>query len=120
MNVKGISVVVGALCLGAGACNAAQTVSHGVIQFRGSIVEAPCAANARSSSVMELTACPTASRDRRVDVRQVATVAGANAASAQLVSETRNGRYYDQRYLLVDNLGKPIQSGAYVITLTSP
>lgn len=37
-----------------------------------------------------------------------------------LVADSGGGRYYDQRYLLVDGGGKPIQSGNYVITLTAP
>lgn len=117
MNVKRLSLVTGFVALWTGACMAA---SQGVIQFTGSIVEAPCATNARSSSAMALTGCTTAARDTSIHVRNIATAAGVDAASARLVSQVRNGRYYDQQYVLIDNLGKPIQSGAYVITLTSP
>ena len=45
---------------------------------------------------------------------------GTAQANVKLVADSRDGRYYDQRYVLVDALGKPIQSGAYVVTLSAP
>ncbi len=120
MNVGHISVVTGLLCLWASTCGAAQTVGQGTIRFTGAIVESGCATNARIGSVMELTGCASASRGSRLDVRSVAPVASVNAAHVRLVADTGEGRYYDQRYLLVDDAGKPIQSGNYVITMTSP
>lgn len=120
MNVKFVSLLAGALCLGAGVCNAAQSGSQGVIYFSGSIVEPSCATNAHSGASIALTGCATASHDMHVDVRKIATVASVDGASARLVSQARSGRYYDQEYLLVDALGKPIETGAYVVTLTSP
>jgi hypothetical protein len=125
MSVKGISVFTGLLCLWAGACGATQPASHGTIQFTGAIVESGCATNARSGAVIELTGCANASRGTRVDVSSVAPVAsvkalGDPAAHVLLVADSGGGRYYDQRYLLVDGGGKPIQSGNYVITLTAP
>lgn len=120
MNVKGISAVTGLFCLWAGACAAAQTVGQGTIQFTGAIVEPGCAANARSGAVMELTGCASSNRGSRFEVRNVAPVASVNAAHVKLVADSGTGRYYDQRYLLVDSAGKPIQSGNYVITMTSP
>jgi len=120
MNVKCISLFAGALCLGAGICSAAQSGSQGVIHFSGSIVEPSCATNAHSGASLALTGCTTASGDTHIDVRKVATVASVDGASARLVSQTNDGRYYDQEYVLVDALGKPIQTGAYVVTLTSP
>ncbi|UEL25175.1 type 1 fimbrial protein [Pseudomonas fluorescens] len=120
MNVKGISVFTGLFCLWAGGCGAAQTVGQGTIQFRGAIVEPGCATNARSGAVMELTGCAQSNRGSHLDVRNVAPVASVNTAHVKLVSDSGNGRYYDQRYQLVDDAGKPIQSGNYVITMTSP
>jgi hypothetical protein len=38
----------------------------------------------------------------------------------RLVADSGKGRYYDQRYVLVDSAGKLIQSGNYIITMTSP
>ena len=120
MNVKGISVLTGLFCLWAGACGAAQTIGQGTIQFRGAIVEPGCATNARSGAVMELTGCASANRGSRFEVRNIAPVASVNAAHVKLVADSGDGRYYNQRYLLVDAFGKPIQSGNYVITMTSP
>ena len=52
-------------------------------------------------------------------MRTVKAVGNAQA-DVKLVADSNDGRYYDQRYVLVDALGKPIQSGAYVVTLTAP
>ncbi|WP_395608035.1 type 1 fimbrial protein [Pseudomonas sp. B22129] len=120
MNVKRVAIIAGLLCLWAGSGSAAQTLGGGTIEFRGAIVEPGCATNARSGAVMELTGCASASRGSRLEVSNVAPVASVNAAHVRLVADSGSGRYYDQRYLLVDNAGKPIQSGNYVITLTSP
>ncbi|NVZ69501.1 type 1 fimbrial protein [Pseudomonas costantinii] len=123
MNVKRLSVVTGFLAMWAGACMAS---SQGVIQFHGSIVESSCTSVASSGSMMELKGCPLASRGSRINVHPVSSVkalgnATVNAtANVKLVADSGSGRYYDQRYVLVDPLGKPIHSGAYVITLTSP
>ncbi|AZF11308.1 hypothetical protein C4J93_3112 [Pseudomonas sp. R2-37-08W] len=117
MNVKRLTVVTGFVALWTGACMAAP---QGVIQFSGSIVEAPCATNARSGASMELTGCSSAGQRTHIDVRKVVTVAGVDGASARRVSQARTGQYYEQQYLLVDAFGKPIQTGAYVVTLTSP
>jgi hypothetical protein len=44
-----------------------------------------------------------------------------SSVNVKLVADRgRNGRYYDQRYELVDGLGMPVRSGTYLITLTSP
>ncbi|MGY2043748.1 type 1 fimbrial protein [Pseudomonas pergaminensis] len=120
MSIKGISVFTSLLCLWAGACGAAQTVARGTIEFRGSIVEPGCAANARSGPVIELNGCAQASHGSHLDVRELAPVASVNAAHVRLVADNVSGRNYDQQYLLVDGAGKLIQSGNYVITLTSP
>ncbi|NVZ18021.1 type 1 fimbrial protein [Pseudomonas costantinii] len=119
MNVKRLSVVTGFLAMWAGACMAS---SQGVIQFHGSIVESSCTSVASSGSMMELKGCPLASRGSRINVQPVSSVKalGNAAANVKLVADSGSGRYYDQRYVLVDPLGKPIHSGAYVITLTSP
>ncbi|UEH06252.1 type 1 fimbrial protein [Pseudomonas sp. HN8-3] len=120
MNVRRFAVVTGLLCLWASTCGAAQTVGQGTIRFTGAIVEPGCATNARSGSVMELRGCARLSRGSRFEVRHVAPVASVNAAHVRLVADSGEGRYYDQRYLLVDAAGKPIESGNYIITMTSP
>ncbi|MEW5700182.1 type 1 fimbrial protein [Pseudomonas synxantha] len=120
MNVGRFSVMASLLCLWASTCGAAQIVGQGTLRFTGAIVESGCATNARSGSVMELRGCARVSRGSRFEVRNVAPVASVNAAHVRLVADSGEGRYYDQRYLLVDNAGKPIESGNYVITMTSP
>lgn len=120
MSVKGISVFAGLFCLWASACGAAQTVGQGTIQFTGAIVEPGCATNARSGAVMELTGCASFNRGSRFEVRSLAPVASVNVARVKLVADSGAGRYYDQRYLLVDSAGTPIVSGNYVITMTLP
>jgi hypothetical protein len=120
MNVSRFSVVTGLLCLWASTCGAAQTVGQGTIRFTGAIVEPGCATNARSGSLIELTGCANANRGSRFDVSKVGPLASVNAAHVRLVADSGEGRYYDQRYLLVDDAGKPIESGNYVITMTSP
>ncbi|MEO8493094.1 type 1 fimbrial protein [Pseudomonas sp.] len=120
MSVKGMWAFAGLFCLSVVTCAAAQTVGGGTLEFRGAIVEAGCATNARSGPVMELTGCSSASRGSRLEARNVAPVASVDKAHVRLVADSGSGRYYDQRYLLVDNAGQPITSGNYVVTLTSP
>lgn len=120
MNVGRFSVATSLLCLWASTCGAAQTVGQGTIRFTGAIVESGCATNARSGSVMELSGCASVSRGSHFDVSKVAPVASVNAAHVRLVADSGEGRYYNQRYLLVDDAGKPIESGNYIITMTSP
>ena len=120
MNVRRVAVMTGLLGLWASTCGAAQTVGQGTIRFSGAIVEPGCATNARSGSVMELTGCAPSNRGSRFEVRSLAPVASVDAARVKLVADSGAGRYYDQRYLLVDSAGTPIVSGNYVITMTSP
>lgn len=119
MNVKRLSLVTGVLAVWAGACLAG---SSGVIQFHGSIVEPSCHAAAPGGSTLELKGCPQALRGSQLAVQPVRTVKalGTAQANVKLVDDSSDGRYYDQRYVLVDTLGKPIQSGAYVVTLSAP
>ncbi|MBV4481753.1 type 1 fimbrial protein [Pseudomonas khavaziana] len=120
MNVGRFSVMASLLCLWASTCGAAEIAGQGTLRFTGAIVESGCATNARSGSVMELRGCARVSRGSRFEARNVASVASVNAAHVRLVADSGEGRYYDQRYLLVDNAGKAIESGNYVITMTSP
>lgn len=119
MNVTRLAVVSVLLAAGSGACMAA---SQGVIRFHGSIVEGGCNTAAASGSTVALTGCPVANHGSRLDVREVGSVQalGNATANVKLIADSGDGRYYDQRYVVVDALGKPIQSGTYVITMTSP
>ena len=120
MRINGFSATTGLLCLWASTCGAAQPPNQGTINFIGSIAEPVCATNAHSDAQFDVTGCPSVSRGNQFTVRGVAPVASVNGASLRLVADSRSGRNYDQQYLLVDRLGQPVKSGAYVITLTSP
>jgi hypothetical protein len=119
MNLKRLSLVTGFLAVWAGNCMAA---SSGVIQFHGSIVEPGCVPDAPGGAAMLLKNCPQASRGSQFDVQPARSVQalGNAAVNVKLVTDSGEGRYYDQRYVLVDSRGKPIQSGAYVVTMTAP
>ncbi|MFC6301363.1 type 1 fimbrial protein [Pseudomonas sp. CCM 7893] len=125
MNLKRLSVVMGLFFVMVESCGAASQVGQGVIQFHGSIVEPGCASSA-SGAVMELKGCSPASRGSQINVRRVQPVSSVtaldhSAVSARLVADSgQGGRYYDQQYALVDSAGKPVHSGMYLITLTSP
>ncbi|MBF6029204.1 type 1 fimbrial protein [Pseudomonas sp. P115] len=117
MNVKGLSVVSGFLAMWAGGC-----MASGVIQFQGRIVSPSCAAGASGGSTLELKGCPQAYRGNQFDVQTVRSVqaVGKSPVNIKLVSDSGEGRFYDQRYMLVDAGGKPVQSGAYIVTMTAP
>lgn len=117
MNVKGLSVLTGFLAIWTGSC-----MASGVIQFQGRILTPGCEAAASGGSTLELTGCPQAFRGNQFDVQPLRSVqaAGNAPANVKLLTDSGEGRYYDQRYMLVDARGKPIQSGAYIITMTAP
>ncbi|TFY93493.1 type 1 fimbrial protein [Pseudomonas nabeulensis] len=117
-SVKRLSLVAGFLALWAGGCIAAG----GVIRFEGRIVEPGCQSSSRGGSTLELTGCPQKLRDSQFDVQPIRSVQAVGNAPVhvKLLTDSGAGRYYDQRYQLVDGRGKPIQSGAYVVTLTAP
>ncbi|MBD9456099.1 type 1 fimbrial protein [Pseudomonas sp. PDM05] len=118
-NVMRLSVLTGFLAMWTGVSMAAPS---GVIRFSGSVVMPGCESAAVGGRTLELKGCPQASRGSGFDVRSVGSVKalGNAPANVKLVSDSGDGRYYDQRYELVDAAGKPIQSGLYVVTMTAP
>ncbi|MEG0861441.1 MAG: type 1 fimbrial protein [Pseudomonas sp.] len=106
-------------------CQAAPAVAQGEIRFTGSIVESSCTTSSRPGG-WRMEGCPSLARGTGIDVQRLdphATVRALDNASAQarLVADSgEQGRYYDQQYVLVDNLGKPITTGNYLVTLTTP
>lgn len=126
MNGKRLSVGISLFFALSGACLAATPVAQGVIQFHGSIVEPNCTTRVGTNSTFEFSGCPTPPRGSAVSVRSVEPVRSVSAldhsrVDVKLVADNRkDGRYYDQQYVLVDAAGKPVNSGAYLITLTSP
>lgn len=126
MNLNRLSVGISLLSALSGTCLAATPSSQGVIHFIGSIVEPGCTFNAGTSSTFELNGCATPARGSTVSARSVepvhtVTALGRSAVNVRLIAESGAGaRYSDQQYQLVDSAGKPIRSGNYVVTLTSP
>ena len=105
---------------------AAVPLGQGVIQFHGSIEESGCITNVKMSSTFEFKRCPSPQLGSAVNVRRVESVSAVNATGHSsvkvklLASSSPDGRYYNQQYELVEGSGKPVLSGAYVITLTLP
>ncbi|QBF25667.1 type 1 fimbrial protein [Pseudomonas tructae] len=124
MNGKSVASAAGLLVF-SGACLAATPVAQGVITFTGSIVEAPCMASERSG-VLSLDDCPAQMRGTRVDLHRVEPQASVSApdlapVNVKLVADSGTaGRYYHQRYALMDASGKPITRGTFLVTLTTP
>lgn len=62
----------------------------------------------------------TIEAQRLVPVSQV-TALDASAVKVKLLAETgRDSRYFDRQYQLLDETGKPVRSGNYLITLSMP
>lgn len=103
----------------------AAPVSHGVIHFRGSIVEATCTTGDGAGATLALSGCPQfvpASNVSAQGVEPVRTVSALDhsVVKVKIVTETRDGRYFDRQYNLSDAAGKPLRSGAYLVTLSYP
>ncbi|WP_321836445.1 type 1 fimbrial protein [Pseudomonas kulmbachensis] len=105
---------------------AAVPLGQGVIQFHGSIEESGCITNVKMSSTFEFKRCPSPQLGSAVSVRRVESVSSVSATGHSnvkvklLAGSSPDGRYYNQQYELVEGSGKPVLSGAYVITLTLP
>ena len=105
---------------------AAVPLGQGVIQFHGSIEESGCITNVKMSSTFEFKRCPSPQLGSAVNVRRVESVSSVSATGHSnvkvklLAGSSPDGRYYNQQYELVEGSGKPVLSGAYVITLTLP
>lgn len=103
---------------------AAVPLGQGVIQFHGSVVESSCIAHVNMSSSFELQRCPqpmlgTAVNVRTVESTRLVSAAGHSSVKVKLLAvSSPDGRYYNQRFELVDGSGKPVQSGRYLITVT--
>ncbi|MFA7944169.1 type 1 fimbrial protein [Pseudomonas brenneri] len=114
------------LALVSGSGQAATTAAQGVIQFRGSIVEATCNAGGGAGSTLALSGCPMFAPGGNIGaygVEPIRTVSAPDhsAVKVTLVAETTgDGRYFDRQYRLNDAAGKPLQSGAYLVTLSYP
>jgi type 1 fimbria pilin len=125
MKVVLVSTAVGLLLGLSSSCFAAAPVAQGVIRFTGSIVEANCASSAAGTG-LSLRQCPQGSRGGAIDVTRVGSVASVSSLDRSpvklklLADSGPSGRYYDQHYAFVDQSGKVITSGTYLITLSVP
>ncbi|MGE7956851.1 type 1 fimbrial protein [Pseudomonas sp. NPDC089530] len=131
MNTRLVMASIGVFLGLSGVCSAAPQTAQGVIYFHGSIEEEPCTPSmvpdvSGSSLTFNLSQCPTLSRGNDIRVSAVGpsrtvTALDRSAVDVKLVADSgQAGRYYDQQYVLVDKAGKPVNSGTYLITLTSP
>ncbi|MBV6664172.1 type 1 fimbrial protein [Pseudomonas yamanorum] len=126
MSIKGMPAICVGLLFGvSGVCMAASSAGQGVIYFHGSIVEPSCTPLAVANG-LKLNDCPALARGSAISVRSVEPVSSVSAldhsaVSVKLVSDSgRENSYYQQQYSLVDSQGKPVNSGKYLVTLTSP
>jgi hypothetical protein len=126
MNGKRLSVGISLFFALSGVNLAATASGQGVIQFHGSIVEPGCTSRVGMSSTVEFNGCPTPLPGSAISVRSVESVRSVSAldhssVNVKLLADSgRDGHYYDQQYEMVDGAGKPVRSGMYLITLTSP
>lgn len=120
MKIKHLSVAMSVFFALSGTCNATPLIAQGTIHFEGSIVEPGCRSDVTRNAAFELTTCPHVSRTQLVSVNQVDALDSSRHVTARLVANIDRGRYYDQRYELVDSAGKPIRSGMYLVTTTLP
>ncbi|QZI69227.1 type 1 fimbrial protein [Pseudomonas protegens] len=125
MNVALASTAIGLFLGLSSSCFAAAPVAQGIIRFTGSIVESHCTTSAASTG-LSLRQCPQGSRGTAIDVARVGAVASVSAldhsaVKVKLLSDSGSqGRYYDQHYAFVDQAGKAVTSGTYLITLNVP
>jgi hypothetical protein len=122
MNGKHIAAGLGLLFAFSGACLAAP----GTIRFEGSIVEPGCQSRVGADGTFELYQCSAQSRAMGVEANALAPIASVSAVGRSrvnvklLADSGREGRYYDQQFVLMDEAGLPIRSGDYLVTLSMP
>lgn len=125
MHGKRLLVGISLFFVLSGSSFAATPLGKGVVQFHGSIVEPGCTTLTGTSSTFQFKGGrpPMASA---ISVRSVKSMRSDSlldhsSVNVRLLADSdRDGRYYDQQYELVDGAGKPVRSGTYLITLTSP
>ncbi|MEN5302457.1 hypothetical protein [Pseudomonas sp. TWI628] len=114
MSGKRLAVSV-AICLAlVGQAQAGGVVASGVLRFNGSIVEPSCTTTVASAG-WRMDDCPALARDSVIGIQGV----GEQALPAQAVHIDR-AHSGDQTYRLVDEHGKPLTRGQYVVVVTSP
>ncbi|MGF6131019.1 type 1 fimbria pilin [Pseudomonas frederiksbergensis] len=123
MNVKRWWVATGLFFAMVGTCGATPLTTQNVIRFEGSIVEPSCQYLAPGGSVIEMSSCSSASRGNVISVlsaRSVAVSDHSEIKAKRIADGGPGGRQYDQRYVLIDQTGKQVMSGNYVVTVSMP
>lgn len=130
MNRKQLLLGISLYAAFNGLCVAASAPSQGVIHFQGAIVEPACTSSAGEGAVVALTGCSAQSRGTTIEAHRLVPVSQVTALDAstvkvkvkvKLLAETgRDSRYFDRQYQLLDETGKPVRSGNYLITLIMP
>ncbi|UZM14611.1 type 1 fimbrial protein [Pseudomonas kielensis] len=128
MNRKQLLLGISLYAAFNGLCVAASAPSQGAIHFQGAIVEPACTSSAGAGAVVALTGCSAQSRGTTIEAQRLVPVSQVTALDAstvkvkvKLLAETgRDSRYFDRQYQLLDETGKPVRSGNYLITLIMP
>lgn len=126
MNRKQLLLGISLYAAFNGLCVAASAPSQGAIHFQGAIVEPACTSSAGEGAVVALTGCSAQSRGTTIEAHRLVPVSQVTALDAstvkvKLLAETgRDSRYFDRQYQLLDETGKPVRSGNYLITLIMP
>lgn len=95
-------------------------IAQNSIRFEGSIVERGCHSSVDPHGVLELKTCPALARETTFDVVHLAQPRTSPNITVKRLTDSGQGRYYDQKFTLVDTKGKPILSGNYLITMALP
>ncbi|HEF4761899.1 TPA: type 1 fimbrial protein [Pseudomonas putida] len=124
MNKKLFSLGTGLFFGLTGMCFATTSMAQSTVNFSGSVVESSCTPSFNAGG-LRLVDCPALARGSAISVSSVEPVRSVSALDhssvhVKLVADSGNqGSYYNQQYVLVNDFGKRVSSGAYLITVTS-
>lgn len=109
-----------------GSCLAVTKPIQGSIQFYGSIVELSCGHHEGGSPMIELNDCSTRIEEDSISVYPVELTpspspsAHSHSIATLLASKLKSGRYFDQQYTLINDVGNPLSTGMYIVMVTYP
>ncbi|KAB0495805.1 hypothetical protein [Pseudomonas vancouverensis] len=107
-----------------GNCLANGTAEQGSLRIQGYITETLCTPASRAGTdgqaIIQLTQCPGDTRDNVMNASRLAPTMTVSAVGNSSGEARVNaiGAKADNRYTLVDSKGQPMETGAYVVTLT--
>ena len=122
MNLQKLSAAASFVLLMLNVSPALASPAEGVISFKGRIFGTACDPSNTVRAVMTLKSCPAISRSNIINVRSVGSGSGLEQGAPKvtlLYDSGAGGNYYDQHYLLVNQAGEPLRSGAYLVTFIS-